>query len=104
MTHARDEAAEEYFFSAEGRKAYLSSSKNYCETSFQAGAKWAIAHDPVVRGMREALVGMKSQFEWYQNTFAGWEDREHEFQHWWRVEIPFQIEEALAAYEKEVGE
>jgi hypothetical protein len=32
---------------------------------------------------------------WYRNVFAGWGDNQHEFEHFWRVELPHALETLL---------
>lgn len=58
----------------------------------------------MLKRMAEAIESLRTQFDWYANTFAGWEDRQHEFEHWWRVEAPAQIDDYVAEYHREFGE
>lgn len=45
-------------------------------------------YDKAVASLREA----KDSLDWYRDVFAG---EEHEFSHFWMVELPTQIEDTL---------
>jgi len=42
--------------------------------------------------LRKAIKSVLTSMNWYQTTFKG---PEHEFEHAWRVEWPYELEEAL---------
>ena len=78
---------------------YDSEKEPYCRLIAHAPTDLALLL-ALVKEYRAALEDLQKQFDWYANTFAGWEEREHEFGYWWRVEAPWQISEDLKRCEE----
>lgn len=51
--------------------------------------------------INERLNEMRKQFDWYENVFNG---PDHEFQHWWRVELVHEIEQMIELAEGKEAE
>ncbi len=96
-----EKLAEEY-----SQRAYDMGDKRLNDKlAFCDGANAMLAENARLKEQAEKLAlainSLAQQFDWYANQFAGWDERAHEFEHWWRVEAPQELDQALAEYRRE---
>jgi hypothetical protein len=48
------------------------------------------------------LTDINKSLAWYRDVFGGWETNSHEFEHFWRVELPSQIESVLEKWKAKI--
>ena len=96
---AADYRDEDFLSNPDGYTVAPYVNRETTSTAFEGGANYL---KPLVLDLIEALEESKSQLEWYEKVFSGWETNEHEFEHFWRIELPTQLQDALDKAKKEL--